>query len=135
VTALAAVLGALATYRLALLVTADTLTGPWRESVIRSSYRRDAESRRLTLEEMVGGPAKLSEINRDAEGWKRVVNEDDDAPAVAYLITCPWCSSVYLAVPVAVGAYFGSSSWWFLLPAAALAFSAVAGYLATQASP
>ena len=61
--------------------------------------------------------------------------DDDHPPKLAELITCPWCSSVWLAVPVAAGTLWGGSDWWFRFPAAALAFSAVAGFLAAIASP
>jgi hypothetical protein len=46
-----------------------------------------------------------------------------------YFITCPWCTSIWLAVIVVV-----LTRWWHFWPyvAAVLAFSAVAGYLAER---
>ena len=51
---------------------------------------------------------------------------------LAYLIVCPWCVSVY--VGAGVGAVGGLAGWWswVLAPFAALAFSYVAGFLASR---
>lgn len=50
----------------------------------------------------------------------------------AYLIVCDWCVSVYTGGAVAAaGAAYELWSWWWALPLA-LAFSYVAGYLASK---
>lgn len=54
---------------------------------------------------------------------------------VAFLLECPWCASMWVAMPVcASGWRWGSSGWWFV-PAWVLAASAVTGVLATFAAP
>lgn len=45
----------------------------------------------------------------------------------SYLLTCPWCCSLWLAVPAALLAWSAGTRPWLLVPALALAFSWVAG--------
>lgn len=53
----------------------------------------------------------------------------DEHPA-AYLVTCRWCTSVWIAAPAAAVWYLWGLQPWFLIPAAALAFSHLTGLLA-----
>lgn len=101
---------ALAVARFTRLVTADKLTEAARERLLDRLWRRYAP--------MV--PAS----DRD-----RAV-----PPLPVYLLTCPWCVSVYVAAPAAVIAYFWPLAPWFLLPALLLAFSYVTGLLAQRES-
>jgi hypothetical protein len=55
-------------------------------------------------------------------------------PLPVYLLTCPWCVSIYVAAPAAVIAYFWPTAPWFLIPALLLAFSHVTGLLAQRES-
>ena len=52
----------------------------------------------------------------------------DDHQA-AYLLLCPWCVSVWVAIPAAVIAYWWGEHPAFLVPAIALAFSHITGVL------
>lgn len=55
-----------------------------------------------------------------------------DPPLSVYLLSCPWCASLWLATAAApLWCWLGSSSW-LLVPAAALAFSYVTGFLASK---
>jgi hypothetical protein len=47
----------------------------------------------------------------------------------AYMVTCPWCVSIWLAIPAAPIIYAYGHHWWLFLPALALALSAAAGAL------
>jgi hypothetical protein len=49
---------------------------------------------------------------------------------LAYLFLCPWCLSVWLAIPAAPIIYAYGNSPWLFVPALALALSAAAGALA-----
>jgi hypothetical protein len=54
---------------------------------------------------------------------------------ISYLITCPWCTSMYIA-PVVVGSGLAwSNGWGWQLAAGSLAASAATGFLAAYASP
>lgn len=132
-TSLSLVLGALATYRLVLLVIADALTEPPREAVIKRAYAKQARRMGTTLDELAG-PSAVAQADNTHDGWKKIVADDDHPPKLAYLITCPWCSGVYVAGPVAAAALWAPEASWFQFPAALLAFSAAAGFLANFAS-
>lgn len=43
------------------------------------------------------------------------------------IINCPWCASIWVAAVAAPIAYWWGAQPWALIPAAALAFSQVAG--------
>ena len=49
---------------------------------------------------------------------------------LAYLFLCPWCISIWLAVPAAPIIYAYGDSPWLFVPALVLALSATAGALA-----
>jgi hypothetical protein len=49
---------------------------------------------------------------------------------LAYLLLCPWCISVWLAIPAAPIIYAYGNSPWLFVPALGLALSAAAGALA-----
>lgn len=50
--------------------------------------------------------------------------------SLAYLLLCPWCISVWLAIPAAPIIYAYGDSPWLFVPALGLALSAAAGWLA-----
>lgn len=49
---------------------------------------------------------------------------------IAYLVTCPWCVSIWLALPAAPIIYAYGHHWWLFVPALVLALSGAAGALA-----
>ncbi len=49
---------------------------------------------------------------------------------LAYMLLCPWCLSVWLAIPAAPIIYAYGNSPWLFVPALGLALSAAAGALA-----
>jgi len=49
---------------------------------------------------------------------------------LAYLFLCPWCLSIWLAIPAAPIIYAYGNSPWLYVPALGLALSAAAGALA-----
>lgn len=58
-----------------------------------------------------------------------VLKHAPDESLIAYLITCRWCVSFWVAAPAATVWYFWPLKPWFLVPAMALAFSHVTGLL------
>lgn len=49
---------------------------------------------------------------------------------LAYMLLCPWCVSIWLAIPAAPIIYAYGNSPWLFVPALGLALSAAAGALA-----
>lgn len=49
---------------------------------------------------------------------------------LAYLFLCPWCISIWLAIPAAPIIYAYGHHWWLFVPALVLALSGAAGALA-----
>lgn len=78
---------------------------------------------------------RLITTDRITEGPRNwVIRKLDPNSLTAYLIVCDWCSSVYVGAGVAAaGAALGWWSWSVAIPAA-LAFSYIAGYLASRES-
>lgn len=48
----------------------------------------------------------------------------------AYLMTCDWCMSMWVAAPLTTVAWWAGHTPWYLIPVTALAASYVAGWLA-----
>lgn len=98
------VVDALAAYRLTRLVTADTLLARPRDAVVRWSYGRQ-DRRHLTLttpntdEPHVGDWAEMA------------IADEADAPKLANLVTCRWCTGVWVAAGV-VAARRLAPRWW-----------------------
>lgn len=49
---------------------------------------------------------------------------------LAYMLLCPWCISIWLAIPAAPIIYAYGDSPWLFVPALGLALSGAAGMLA-----
>lgn len=116
----ATLVDALATFRLSRLVTADQLTAGQRERIISWAYNRNGTR-----------PVTAALIDQGGVGgWVDHVENDPDAPALAYLITCGWCSSVWVGAGVVLARRWFPRLWGPV--AEALALSAVAGLIAER---
>jgi Protein of unknown function (DUF1360) len=62
----------------------------------------------------------------------RLARGSDDVPKLVTLATCPWCMSIWVGAGAALLAWFAGRSPWLLVPALALAFSYVTGWLSAQ---
>lgn len=113
----ALVVDALAAYRLTRLVTSDRIADAPRDAVVLWAYSR--AGRGLTIE----GDASPG-------AWSEAVAQDPDPPKLAYLVTCPWCSSWWIGLAV-VAMRRLAPRWWAPM-AEALALSAVAGLVAEK---
>jgi hypothetical protein len=49
---------------------------------------------------------------------------------IAYLVTCPWCVSIWMAIPAGPIIYAYGHHWWLFVPALVMALSGAAGVLA-----
>lgn len=95
----ALVLDVLAVHRLTRLVTADTiLVGP-RDAIVKAAYRRrDGHTFQLQAPE----PGDWAEL---------AMTEDAAAPKVATLVTCRWCTGVYVAAVVLAARELAPRQW------------------------
>jgi hypothetical protein len=100
----------LAAHRLTRLVTADVITEPARERLLRWAYRRHGDTG-----------------SEPATGWTDYAEVDPDAPRLARLVTCRWCAGFYVSAGV-VAARRWLPGWSFL--AKVLATSSAAALLA-----
>lgn len=115
---------ALAVARVTRLIGEDVLLDGPREKITDWAWRRKY------------GSAPTSTRNPDGEyrgvmpSWQVAKKLDAVEPKLAYLITCPWCASIYVGAVAAPLWYWLGTSPWLLVPAAALAFSYITGFLA-----
>lgn len=112
---IALVTDALATHRLARMVTEDVLTEPIRDALIRAAY-------------VAAGRAEDEERRQPDQTWTERVGYDDAPPRVAYLLTCNHCSGLWLAIGVVLARRFAPRAWDPI--ARALAIGAVPSILA-----
>lgn len=61
-----------------------------------------------------------------------LISKYSEDALVVYLIICDWCVSVYVAAGVTAAWILAGDTLWFQAPAAALALSYVAGFLASK---
>ena len=105
---------ALAVARLTRLVTRDRLTRRVRKAAIHAAYSRGDVT--MVPDWDVLGPS--------------AVLDDPEAPDLAYLLSCDWCASMYVAVVVLALRRFAPGAWDPI--ARVLAASYVTGYAASH---
>ena len=120
---------ALAVARLTRLLTLDRLTEAPRERLIVAVW-----TRAWMPWARVEHPEEDEHMqrNRACHMGSAARADDADPPLLAYLLTCPWCVSIYVGAVAAPLAWFWGSSPWLAIPALALAFSQVTGVLAAK---
>ena len=103
---------ALAVARVTRLINEDKLTNGFRHALLIRLWARHTGSRDSAL--------------------IALYDEGAEQPLSVYLITCPWCVSIYVGIVAAPVAYWWGGEPWFLVPALALAFSYITGFLHTK---
>lgn len=63
---------------------------------------------------------------------RRLVSRYGEDHLIPYFLVCDWCVSVYVAGGVTAAWVLAGSTLWFQAPAAALALSYAAGFLASK---
>lgn len=125
------VINMLAMFRLARLVTRDAFPlGPLRLRIVDwANDHWGPLQRTLKTPGWVRIQPDDVDIPRPGkrEDGRKVMAYDGQAP-IAYLVTCPWCVSMYLSPAVAL---IAATGLWWLWIAVPLAMSAVTGALAS----
>jgi hypothetical protein len=117
---------ALAVARATRLITSDKITEKPRLAFVHWRYRKahpwiDNINKDL-----------LSPFSQEQE-WRKNLSMAMSAnppPLLAYMAMCPWCVSIYAGAIAAPIVWFWGTSPWLAVPALALAFSYLAGFLA-----
>lgn len=115
---------ALAVARVTRLINEDVLLDGPRDRLVSWAWARRYGGHLVNARAEDGSP--LGQLPM----WRAAQANGAVEPKLAYLITCPWCASIYVGAVAAPLWYWLGSSPWLLVPAAALAFSYVTGYLA-----
>jgi hypothetical protein len=82
----------LATYRLTRLVTADVISEPARQAVLRRVGAQPPEG-------------------ADAHTAQAIVESLDDPPRLATLVTCRWCAGMWIAAGVTLARLVAPQAW------------------------
>jgi len=134
---------ALAAARVVRFVVADDLSAGlrlkvinriylWRHPWIREGARRKADATRDKLDATAAlrAQAWVRAYGNEVRESLVLARNGGDEPKLVTLLTCPWCASIWIGAAAAPLAWFVGRSPWLLVPALALAFSYVTGWLA-----
>jgi hypothetical protein len=130
---------ALAVARATRLVTSDRITEAprrwlsirlWARTVNVATARSWADMHLHRHDQGHESTAALAEVRRLVAAGR--LDAGGDPPLGVYLLSCPWCASIWLGAAAAPLWYWLGSSPWLLVPAVALAFSYVTGFLASK---
>lgn len=102
-TALQLGLDALAAYRLTRLASADTITQQPRERIIEAAYQAAAGTDPARPMPMFRGEPNQWQLTAEADGLA--------APKLATLVTCRWCTGVWVAAGVVLARRV-APRWW-----------------------
>lgn len=118
----------LATYRVTLLFTHDTLT----ERPIRAFHEMLQRRKHPDPTAVDVARSGLTAV----EVQHRVALTRAQRPHMIVKLTeCPWCVSFWLGLAVVGSGWLWGGRWWWFVPAGALAASAAAGLLTDLAHP
>jgi hypothetical protein len=110
--------------RLIVLLTVDVITARPRDAVVEAVKEHGA---RAALNVAIFAAANYLHLRFPCFA---VPDTRRGRPLLAYMLLCPWCLSVWLAIPAAPIIYAYGDSPWLFVPALGLALSAAAGALA-----
>jgi hypothetical protein len=110
--------------RLIVLITADMITARPRDAVVEAAKDHGF---RAALNVPIFWAASYFHVRLPCFS---VPTARRGRPLLAYMLLCPWCVSIWLAIPAAPIIYAYGDSPWLFVPALGLALSAAAGALA-----
>lgn len=124
---------ALAVARVTGLVTADTITEPIRAGIIQrlaAAVVTPNTQKLAAVAEFLAPSAPKPLLNVSTSDLIDLLREERRGRwAVAKLITCQWCASVWIAAAAAPLVWWYGHNLWILVPATALAASQLTGML------
>lgn len=112
---------ALAVARLTRMVTADKILERPRVAIVKWAWRQSHSWVKAEPKDV-----------QDKALAMVMTNHADHPPALAYFVFCPWCVSIWIAAGMAPVVWFWGARPGLFVPALALAFSYVTGFLATH---
>jgi hypothetical protein len=118
----------LAVARVVRLVTSDRITERPREALIMWLWTR----RWLPAARHEQPGETPDEHWRTAQGYAREFRASAEPPLLVYMITCPWCVSIWAGAVAAPIIWFWGESPWLAIPALALALSQGTGIIASK---
>ncbi len=123
------------TYSLTLLITTDKITNTIRNRVLTSITGHGTADTSISVYWCACGHG-TTQLDEHLEHIHIArAGLTGRAAKIAYLITCPWCCSAWVAAPVMWSGWnFGTRAWWFI-PAATLGARVVCGTWARFAAP
>lgn len=104
---------ALAAYRGTRLVTTDTIVDPLRDRVVRAAY--EGAGRAESVRRAIGV---------EPGEWSEFARRDSNPPKLAELITCPYCSGMWVGFAVVLASRLAPRAWRPVSRALALAAAA-----------
>jgi len=128
---------ALAVVRATLLLTTDKISEPLRDRIAlrvkdRAWAEHDALVRRVADQYDATGATPTEEQGEELKRLGREAEHRERHSYLGYFVTCPWCVSMWMALPAAIVWWNWPTEAWSLGPAVLLAFSMVTGALASK---
>lgn len=121
---------ALAVARVTRLITADRITAAprrWLSIRLWTPRIQLADVERRQFDNAYWARQAIPAVRRQLAQER--YDDGAEQPLAVYLLTCPWCASIYVAAAAAPVAYWWGAEPWFFVPALGLAFSYVTGKL------
>jgi hypothetical protein len=115
---------ALAVARVTRLITKDRITEAPRNKIVLALWARAID------DEVAAKRFPNAPIHRRRWIAQERFEAGAEAPLLAYLLTCPWCASIYVAAVAAPVCWAWGDSPYAFVPAIGLAFSQITGLLA-----
>lgn len=121
---------ALAVARVTRLITADKLTEPVRDRLAVWLWARSIPDEVAVLRFPAMSIKHSPRVAAKEVAIERYGRGAEPTPKLVYLLTCPWCASIYVAAVAAPVCWVWGDTPYAFIPALGLAFSQVTGLAA-----
>lgn len=124
-----AVVFALAVARVTRFITTDRLSQRPRDRAVVTLWARTITADDVTARFPMASDRHDQRAYANSMARERY-SANGEPPLGAYLLTCPWCVSIYVGAVAAPLCWWWGDRPWLFIPALACAFSQVTGQLA-----